>query len=124
MTMTQIETCSSFYRNVIVQPPFMLLIAAAPNLIALILLIRNRQRSIYDKISLGLLVVFLVLFAVRVRPNYELIAASTSISDKNNETILRNIAHTHIVMIGIALALFILQILAGRVKSNSPKKEN
>ena len=124
LTSAQIETCTSFNRNVSEQPWYMALAVTIPTLLGIIVMLKNIKRSIYDMISAPLVLAVLCIFVLRVNKYRESLFNTTKADRNAREGYLQQIAYSHAIIAGLLSVLIVLQVLAeNATKVPSPKKK-
>lgn len=123
MTTSQIETCTTFNRNITDQPWYMVLIATIPTIIATVAMFKRIKRSIYDMMSFPLYFVIGNLLAARIS-SIRTALANTTMNDQNlREHYLQQLAYAHATAAVLLFVLILLQILAEKKNQQSVKNK-
>jgi hypothetical protein len=99
------------------------LVVVIPIVLGIILMIRNIRRSIFDMLSAPLFISIVAVFFLGVKTNLESLAATNTPADRQvQEKYLEEIAYYHVIVIGLLIAVLILQLLSRSTRKVSPKK--
>lgn len=123
LTATQLNTCVAFNQNVQLQPWYTTLITSIPIVIGAIVMFRNIRRTIYDTLSVPLLVGVLGIFAFKINKYRDLLTVETTASNSVKEGYLRELANNHAIVAVLLVLILLLQALAQRM-SKVPVKKN
>ena len=128
LTSTQIETCTSFNRNIVEQPWYIVLMTTLPTMVGILIILKNFTRSIYDMISAPLIIAMLGIFIFRINAYRDSLFNTTANDTKIREGFLQQLAYSHAIVGGLLIVLIILQGLAENMTkteaSSSPIKKN
>ncbi len=123
MTAAQIETCTSFNRNVSEQPWYMMLATTLPTILGVFVMLKKIKRSVYDMASAPLIVALMGIFIFRVNAHRESLLHTTKVDRNVREGLLQQLAYSHAIIAGLLFVLIILQALAeNTTKAALPKK--